>query len=322
MISIIIPVYNAAQYIDQCLQSAIDQSYSDWECILVDDGSNDGSGAKCDEWCERDSRFRVIHQQNQGVSAARNNALSAVRGEWVTFIDSDDWVDSDYLTQMFNHSDGADLIVSGQNRFFYDGSKTIYMPDKTEVFVLNTDSAEKFNILNEKFLLYAPHEKFFRTEIIRYNNLRYDENSSYGEDLQFVYQYLEHIASIATVNKAMYHYRMGDGNTLSTKLRIDQFEVDYRQWKIVYAFYKQRNLLIEPANIYLAKRLWGIVYDGIFLYPKVKYHKPNYIKFILSIPDIEYLRQYSNVFAAANWIKRAILHRCTFAFWLFFKVCQ
>lgn len=322
MITIIIPVYNASSYIDQCLQSVFGQTYTDWECILIDDGSKDTSPEKCDAWCKKDSRFKVIHQKNQGVSAARNNGLKIAKGEWVTFIDSDDWIESDYLSQMLSGTNTVDLVVSGQIREFPDGSKIVYMPREKDTFVLESTAGKSFNDLNEKFLLYAPHEKLFHTEIIQINNLIFDENCSYGEDLQFVYEYLNHTTSIGTINHALYHYRMGDGNTLSTKLREDQFEVDYRQWKIVYNFYKNHDFLIESANKYLAKRLWGIVYDGLFLYPKIKSRKNNYIKTILSIPEIGYLKQYSNIFSAAKWIKYSITHRLSFVFELFFFVIK
>lgn len=320
MISIIIPVYNVSQYIDHCLQSVKEQSYTDWECILVDDGSKDDSGEKCDEWCKCDSRFHVIHQPNHGVSAARNNALRVVKGEWVTFIDSDDWLEKDYLSLMLNETVDVDLVVSGQIREFANNRQIIYVPDNTEVFPLTSAFSENFNNLNKKFLLYAPHEKLFKVDIIRDNNLQFDVCCSYGEDLQFVYQYLEHTTTIATVNHALYHYRMGDGNTLSTKLRIDQFEVDYKQWQIVYDFYQKRDLLNDSSNQYLANRLWGIVYDGIFLLPRLKCDGVLYLKNILNTPEIRVLRSYSDTFETSLWIKWCIVHRFWLLFYIYFKL--
>ena len=100
MISIIIPVYNVSQYLNECIQSVVNQSYKDFECILIDDGSSDGSEIICDQWEQKDSRIKVIHQPNQGVSKARNRGIAEVQGEYITFIDSDDWIDSNYLNAL------------------------------------------------------------------------------------------------------------------------------------------------------------------------------------------------------------------------------
>ena len=93
MISVVIPVYNTEAYLKECIDSVLHQTYSDLQVILVDDGSTDGSGVVCDEYAQNDSRVIVVHQSNQGVSAARNKALEYVKGQWVSFIDSDDWLE-------------------------------------------------------------------------------------------------------------------------------------------------------------------------------------------------------------------------------------
>ena len=93
-ISVIVPVYQAEAYIRRCLDSIVNQTFQDWECILVDDGSKDNSGAICDEYAVKDSRFRVIHQTNRGVSVARQVGLDASKGEYIAFADPDDWVET------------------------------------------------------------------------------------------------------------------------------------------------------------------------------------------------------------------------------------
>lgn len=320
MISIIVPVYNAYRFLDECVQSIARQTFKDWECILVDDGSIDGSGDICREWTKQDARFVLLSQTNSGVSVARNNALSKVNGEWITFVDADDWLDENYLLEMLNVSDDCDFVVSGQLREFDGDNTIIYKPENTSCWSLDSEHAEDFNYLNESFLLYAPHEKFFRSDIIKSHKLCFDPNCSYGEDLQFVYAYMEHIGKIGTVAKAMYHYRMSDGNTLSTKLRHDQFDVDYRQWKIVHDFYVNHRLIIERANVYLYKRLWGIVYDGLFLSLRLKQVSWKYINTILTISEIKDLRCYKHVFDCAVWIKYSILCRLNFVWYFYFML--
>ena len=111
-ISIIVPVYNVEKYIRPCLDSIIVQTYQDWECILVDDGSTDGSGAICDEYAKKDSRFVVVHKQNEGVAKARITAFEHSKGELITFIDSDDYVSPEYLVKLSNPilEDDADMV--------------------------------------------------------------------------------------------------------------------------------------------------------------------------------------------------------------------
>ena len=97
MISIIIPVYNAASYLDKCIESILHQKYKDFELLLINDGSTDNSGDICDAFALKDNRISVFHQQNQGVSAARNLGIEQAKGEWLQFIDSDDWIENDFL---------------------------------------------------------------------------------------------------------------------------------------------------------------------------------------------------------------------------------
>lgn len=121
-ISIIVPVHQAEKFIRRCLDSIVNQTFSDWECILVDDGSIDLSGAVCDEYAEKDSRLRVIHQANRGVSVARQVALDASRGEYIAFADSDDWVEPKWLEKLYRKitGEGVDMVICDFERILAD----------------------------------------------------------------------------------------------------------------------------------------------------------------------------------------------------------
>lgn len=158
LVSIIIPVYNVEPYLEQCLSSVAAQSFSDWECIVVDDGSTDGSGAICDLWAKRDSRFRIVHQENAGVSAARNRGLELAQGKWINFIDSDDWVDTDYLKVMVDAaSEDTQLIVSGLKCHYTDGTTKSFIPSTMGTFRIDNRSADSFTDLTRQFLIYGPY---------------------------------------------------------------------------------------------------------------------------------------------------------------------
>ena len=113
MISIIVPVYQVEPYLNRCVRSLLEQTYTDVEIILVDDGSPDGCPTLCDAWAGKDARVRVIHKPNGGLSDARNAGLTVARGEEIAFVDSDDWVDPDMLERLYNQMEetGADLVA-------------------------------------------------------------------------------------------------------------------------------------------------------------------------------------------------------------------
>ena len=321
MVSIIVPVYNVESYLEECIQSIVNQTYKDWECILINDGSIDKSGDICDQWTKKDYRIKVIHQSNQGVSAARNRGLKHAHGEFITFIDSDDWIENNYLNVLVKHlyHNPSELYVSGIIQNFNDGTKHTYIPTNQVSFRLKSENIHHFVDLNRSYLLYGPTANLYQGKIIREHNIRFRTNISYGEDLLFNYDYLEHVKTITCIDKAYYHYRIIGNNTLSSKFRQDQFETDYAQWQVLRSFYQRKDLWNKEAKELLYQRLWGIIYDGLFLFPKLKNPSFKYIQQILSIPEIKELKRYKDIFPCKAWIKQAILSKLTLLFYLIFK---
>ena len=112
MISVIVPVYNVEPYLRKCLDSIVNQTYRDFEILIIDDGSTDGSGRICDEYAEKDSRIKVFHTENRGLSCARNLGLAEAKGEWIGFVDSDDWIEPDMYEVLIRRAEetGADVV--------------------------------------------------------------------------------------------------------------------------------------------------------------------------------------------------------------------
>lgn len=306
MISIVVPVYNAEKYLDECLLSIHKQIYREWECIVVNDGSKDKSADICDEWSGRDARFRVIHQPNGGVSKARNAGLAVAKGEFVTFIDSDDWVDENYL-ETLNNGKYCDLIVAGIQYEYQDGRKEIRKPTEKFAFSLDEKGLDAFVRVNRDFLLYGPVSKLYKTSILKGYTITFPEGCSFGEDLQFNYSYLEYVEEICLVDEAHYHYRIAGSGTLSSKTRKNQFQQDYEQWKMLRSFYERHGLWSKPSKELLYERLWGIVYDGLFSSSMCNKH-------ILSIPELKEMRHFLYVFDCSWWIKMGIVYRIYFIF--------
>lgn len=198
-VSIIVPVYKAEKYLPQCVDSILSQTFSDWECILVDDGSPDCSGVICDEYAQTDARIRVIHKENGGVSSARNAGLEEACGEWICFVDSDDTIQPSYLDDFEIDSTEVDLYMQGYVRV--NGDKIISTHDfagckKTDFFSVLAYSEDN-HIVN------SPWIKLFKRSIIVDNNVLFDTNTSYGEDHLFSLSYILHCKSI--------HYSLGHG---------------------------------------------------------------------------------------------------------------
>lgn len=199
-ISIIVPVYNAGKTLNKCISSILQQTFKDWELILVNDGSTDNSALICDEYVQLDKRIKVFHKSNGGVSSARNVGLDNAKGEWITFIDSDDWVENNYLSNLYQN-DENDIVAS---YFIAEGWREwVSVPLKEYVY----DEGQMKDFMDNCLLdfIYIC-SKLFRHSIIKSYKLRFDENISYGEDTLFVYQYLQYIKSVRTSSEATYHY--------------------------------------------------------------------------------------------------------------------
>ena len=180
VISVIIPVYNVEKYIRQCVDSVLEQSYKDFELILVDDGSPDNCPRICDEYARKDSRVHVIHQMNSGVSAARNKGIEHAKGEWISFIDSDDWVDIDYLEKFELDKDDADLIIQGLE--YYDNRNGQYFKQiKVADCILSGTDSKKLVADNNVLGSGYPVAKAYRKFIID-KGVRFDTSISYHED--------------------------------------------------------------------------------------------------------------------------------------------
>ena len=220
VISIIVPIYNAEKTLVRCIESILAQEFSNFELIIIDDGSTDASGAICDEYAKKDFRIRVIHKQNGGVSSARNQGIDNAKGEWITFCDADDYVYPCWLTNFIDNSQDADLVVQGiiADGNLYDFSKK---GDRIIGIDFIGDSIVCIEKLFEKGILGYPWNKLFRRYIIAQNNLHFDSSIHLKEDEIFVLQYLKYCRVIQSTSKAGYYYEVPDW-TRKYKLTIQE----------------------------------------------------------------------------------------------------
>ena len=201
LVSVIVPVYNVAPYLEQCLNSIVNQTYRHLEIILVDDGSTDESGAICDRYAEQDSRIQVVHKENGGQSSARNVALDMMTGEWVLFVDSDDWIELNALELLLDQKDErADIVEFGFSYSYLEeeSNQLLY-----EDLICSGRHALKLLALNEK-PMGIMCDKLFRTETL--GNLRFIEGRYY-EDTPFVIEFLWKSKFYQYIPSVLYRYR-------------------------------------------------------------------------------------------------------------------
>ena len=217
-LSIIIPVYNTEKYLPYCLDSILSQDFTDFEVLLIDDGSSDRSGFICDEYAWKDNRFRVFHKENGGVSSARNAGLDNTKGEWVFFMDSDDLLPARALGVLISRADSEVDMVYGGIRIINE------INDNAETILVNREGGISIEDALDAFVYPAKpigdwhrylFNRFYRTSIINEYNLRFNTDIYYKEDGLFVVQYLCRCKQkVVTLFDIVYWYRQTNNSTM------------------------------------------------------------------------------------------------------------
>ena len=215
-VSIGVPVYNVEPFLDTLVNSIMNQTYCNLEIILVDDGSIDDSGKICDAYAKKDSRIIVFHQLNAGVSAARNKILSVASGEWLTFVDGDDWLEPDFVAYMLRlvHETHSDMAMS---------LNTFTTRDRNQVKndIVETWGAERaVCTMLYPYLAIGCWNKIYSLHFIRKNNLSFTHALS-GEGMVFIVTAAQHANHIGVGQRKVYNYRLNNENSAMTKHRLE-----------------------------------------------------------------------------------------------------
>ncbi len=255
-ISIIVPVYNVEKYLLQCIDSICSQTFSDFELILVDDGSLDRSGEICDKYALQDNRVKVIHKPNGGVSSARNTGLDNAQGEYVMFCDSDDYAEPQWCEELLN------MIQKHPESWCFCGCHCVDANDK--IFksncVYNKECNYQILSMSEYWNIYKTNYsallwiRIFNNEIIKKYNIRFDENMSVSEDVLFNLEYGKHCNEFAIVNLPLYNHRSylnNEADHLDGKLPEERFYMNRRIYNARSPFVpKEYRLQFETEFFY------------------------------------------------------------------------
>ena len=222
VISILIPVYNVEHYISTCLDSILSQTYTNLQVVLFDDGSKDQSLAICKEYACKNKNIEVYHQENQGVAVTRNHLLEKAKGDYVLFVDSDDWIEIDMVDYLlsFGLQKDADLVMC--DRVINDKKPSRTKPIMVE---LSQENAIR-DFLYHNYFIGSLCNKLIKTSLL--HNLSFDSEISYGEDALFCWQVLQKVNKVVVTNKQLYHYRMNN-TSLSHVFNGHQFSA-YHVW--------------------------------------------------------------------------------------------
>lgn len=246
LVSVIVPVYKVEKYLDKCVESIVEQTYKNLEIILVDDGSPDNCPSMCDDWAARDSRIKVIHKANGGLSSARNAGLGIFGGEFVMFVDSDDWIERDAVQRLISLGGDVDIIMcgfsieneSGEVSYENSGKKEIKGSDILGEFVLD-------NIRPEVCA------KLYRSSL--FSGERFDESIRYAEDLDMNYRLMKKAEGFISTDEGFYHYIRRSGSITDTDMTAGRASLYEITEKIIEDNSGNRNLV--EKSIYRHTRI-------------------------------------------------------------------
>lgn len=250
MLSVVIPIYNAEKFLERCIKSICNQTYSNIEIILIDDGSKDNSHVICDKFAAEDKRIKVIYKENGGVSSARNRGLDVAQGEYITFIDSDDWINPDLLERLMAQIGQADMAVGGYTTVSKAGN--VEQKYKDESLTCPECVCSKFDELYANNFFNAPFAKIYKRNIL--GTQRFDLSVALGEDFLFNLEYLSKCCKIKTVSSVGYFYNCMNESAATKKLRENDIE------QVLFLYRKGRDFLRNycpsmPESKELKKRL-------------------------------------------------------------------
>lgn len=273
LISIIIPAYNVGQYIQKCIISAVEQTYSNIEVIVVNDGSKDNTPEIIDEVANSDSRIKVIHKQNSGVSDTRNVGIKESKGEYLIFIDGDDYIANDYVDYMYSliKSTDAEMGISLECFTHPDEKDNNNLTTKT----MSPEGATALLLSPRMYV--GCWNKIFKKEVIIENNIKFDTTLFYGEGLSFITNFAQLCKKVGVGNKKVYYYRRDNVSSATTLFNISKFINGYK------ALEKIENNLIFINSHYII---------GMMNFHKALFCKTAIMKIIENKADNNYKTEY------------------------------
>ena len=245
LVSVIVPVYNGEEYIEECICSLVSQTYRNLEIIVVNDGSVDGSIQKCERYRQKDSRIYICNQENRGVSAARNRGIKEARGKYISFVDADDYVESYFIENLIKVMPQNGIAICGYKR--YEGNQIVAeykLADEVTIELIYR------NIFAKNIIACGCWNKLFSADVIRNNSLCFDEKLHIGEDMVFLAEYLKYVQGrFAYIPTTSYVYRRNAQSIMQTAYHEKRF--DLKKYTCIDAVDRLTELSKETEEEYI-----------------------------------------------------------------------
>ncbi|MGZ0017182.1 glycosyltransferase family 2 protein [Yeosuana sp. AK3] len=266
LISVIVPIYNSEKYLERCITSICNQTYTNLEIILVNDGSKDNSLRICYEFAKNDTRIIIKDISNSGVSNARNIGILAAKGEFIQFLDSDDFMPDNYIEVLYYEmtTHNADMVVCSIKSLNNQLEELNYADAENHVLnLLHPNENVLFNFF-DRFLVFGPVNKLFKRNIITDNKILYDTNISYGEDMLLNLEYLKHCKTIRFTNQVYWPYIQDNINSLSKKRSEDKIHVIKKLHNAIANFLIHFSAYNNRFKAILNQRMFDYCYNECF----------------------------------------------------------
>lgn len=290
MISIIIPVYKAERYLSKCVDSILAQTYADWELLLVDDGSPDNSGSLCDEYAAKNKRIKAFHKENGGVSSARNLGLEMMTGEWVTFVDADDWIAPDTLERCSTYFNEYETVRFSMKMVYdeQDDSK-----NRNYIIQSSNNKEEIFSRTLARNSLMCVCGGFYRADLFRQNNIRFSTSLVMAEDWLVIMQLLLKAHNVIDLPEVYYFYNQLNESSCSNNPTIKKVENCFEAYKTIKQLLSDEEYTYCQSLNHCYCVLWKAMINAIRKYDrdniikriknyKAKYGYPSYLEILRS----------------------------------------
>ncbi len=257
LVSIIIPLFNSEGYLKRCIESAVNQTYSNTEIILIDDGSTDNSGSICKSFINKNNNIKYIYQDNSGVSAARNKGIEVSSGKYIMFLDADDYLCENSVEVLYSVlvNSNSDVVDGGIHKTVFNSNVHFIIPDNS----INGFEACIVE-MTKKYTLNQVCGKLLRSVIIKSNRICFDEYMASGEDLDFMCRYLLHCNVISLTSEIIYNYIIASHNSLSQRFKPNYFEQISKSFQSLEKLYKSKDMIDKYGDVIYsinAQNIWA-----------------------------------------------------------------
>lgn len=260
LISVIIPAYNAEKTIEKCVESIQQQKFQDFEIVIVDDGSKDKTVMICNNLSKKDSRISVVCQKNAGSSAARNVGITRAKGKYIVFIDSDDYVNDEYLTKLLSPVTQTDIDIVICGISIYYQKQEYVVPCGFDNMEIATDPNNVSNLIYmscENGMIYSPCNKLYKRDIIIDNSIMFPMRKEPIEDILFNCEYIRHISSMAVIPECPYFYLKNDLESNVTRYRENIWELSRQRSAAIQSLFRYWKMNSEDSIKWLASEYIG-----------------------------------------------------------------